>query len=244
MDHTPDAILRVLDEASRVFSFPSMDNGYIYLAATRLSLFRSETDWAMVIEVFGYSPRGGIPHTSLYTFASRLHDRDPRENYVSEDAYQNYLQNHPHNEVRYVYPIEEGGWMDEAEPEAVAASGELQLRGETIEVPSKAAYSMRGIKLEGPRPMVFELCRFLAAEYRQQVLTTSAEQRVSIRPEMSRILQLDEWHHPDLTGDEMPSATETFRQLAEVLASGDPSRYHPSEVPNTHWKNWPEGGTL
>jgi hypothetical protein len=45
-----------------------LDNGYIYLAATRLSLFRSSRDWAITIEVFGYSPRAGIPDTSIYTF--------------------------------------------------------------------------------------------------------------------------------------------------------------------------------
>jgi hypothetical protein len=134
--------------------------------------------------------------------------------------------------------------MDAEDPEMVAASGELLLRDQVIPVPNKAAYSMRGIKLEGPQPAVFELCRYLAAEFRQEVLATPTEQRVSVLPGMFRILQLDEWHHPDLTSGELPSATQTFRQLADVLATGDPSRYHPSEVPNTHWKNWPGGGTL
>jgi hypothetical protein len=39
------AILRILDDASRAFAFPCLDNGYVYLAATRLSLFRSPDDW-------------------------------------------------------------------------------------------------------------------------------------------------------------------------------------------------------
>jgi hypothetical protein len=61
-----------------------LDNGYVYLAATRLSLYRSATDWAIVIEVFGFSPRAGLPDTHIYTFASRLHDRDPPEGYFTD----------------------------------------------------------------------------------------------------------------------------------------------------------------
>ena len=57
---TAGEILEVLDAACDSFAFPMLDNGYVYLAATRLSLFRSAADWAMVIEVFGFSPRAGL----------------------------------------------------------------------------------------------------------------------------------------------------------------------------------------
>jgi hypothetical protein len=55
---------------------------------------------------------------------------------------------------------------------------------------------------------------------------------------------LDEWNHPDLANSELPSQSETFQQLAQVLATGDTSKYWPSKAPNSHWKNWPDGGTL
>ena len=55
--------------------------GYVYLAATRLSLHRTEADWGMVIEVFGYSPRAGLPDTHIHTFASSLQNRDSAQNY-------------------------------------------------------------------------------------------------------------------------------------------------------------------
>jgi hypothetical protein len=57
MTFDPDAILSILDRCCDAFTFPMMDNGSIYLAAARLSLYRSRIDWAMVIEVFGFSPR-------------------------------------------------------------------------------------------------------------------------------------------------------------------------------------------
>jgi len=63
-------VLAILDQCSANFTFPMLDNGYVYLAATRLSLHRTEADWGMVIEVFGYSPRAGMPDTNIYRFAS------------------------------------------------------------------------------------------------------------------------------------------------------------------------------
>ena len=76
MQFAADQILAILDRCCDSFTFPMLDNGYVYLAATRLSLYRSVSDWAMVIEVFGFSPRAGLPDTSILTFASRLHNRD------------------------------------------------------------------------------------------------------------------------------------------------------------------------
>lgn len=48
--------------------------------------------------------------------------------------------------------------------------------------------------------------------------------------------------HP--AGGESPSGSETFQLIAEVPVAGGPSRHLPSKEPNTHWKNWPEGGSL
>lgn len=41
-----------------------------------------------------------------------------------------------------------------------------------------------------------------------------------------------------------PSSYETWQQLAEVLATGDVQYYQPTLAPNTHWRNWPESGSL
>jgi len=53
MFHSPQLILAILDRCCDRNTFPMLDNGYVYLAATRLSLFRSPDDWAIAIEVFG-----------------------------------------------------------------------------------------------------------------------------------------------------------------------------------------------
>ncbi len=239
-----EEILSTLDAACDAYAFPGLDNGYVYLAATRLSLFRSPKDWAMVIEVFGYSPRAGLPDLAVSTFASKLHERDPASNYVNEDAYRNYLRNHPHDESRSFDPIEEGPWIDE-ELVSDEPGLELVLRGNPIPIPDRRDYARLEIELYATdRVHVFELCRYVAALHRGRVLATTSEQRVSVMPEMQQLLQLDEWHHPDVTGDQRPSELESFRQLAAVLATGDVTAYRPTVSPNTHWRHWPDGGSL
>jgi hypothetical protein len=79
---------------------------------------------------------------------------------------------------------------------------------------------------------------------REQVLATRQERRVSVLLDLEQILQLEEWHHPNaVDDDDWPGGSETFQQLAQVVAMGDVGRYRPSR-PNTHWRNWPEGGRL
>jgi hypothetical protein len=247
MHFDANEILSILDHCCDAFTFPMLDNGYVYLAGTRLSLYRTEENWAMVIEVFGFSPRSGLPDTHIHTFASTLHNRDAPERYAKREAYDNYLANNPHNESRFVYPIDAGVWQDAQNDEFVAKEGrEVVVRGQTFPLPPFDEYERRGIYLEKPPQIqVFELCRLLADAARESVLATVQERRVSVLPDMTQILQLEDWHHPNVVDDEdRPSGSETFRQLAQVLVTGNIGLYRPLQPPNTHWRNWPDGGRL
>jgi len=220
-----------------------LDNGYVYLAATRLSAFGDGKDWALVIEVAGYSPRAGVPDLHVHTYASRLHNRDPESQYVTAEAHQHYLRMNPNNESRFFHPIEDGDWID---IEDVAADAtDVILRGTQVRLPSLDDYEGLGIPLSHSRQVrVFELYRYLAATHRSAVLGTDDERLTSVLPGLPELLLLDEWHHPDLVNEELPSDTEAFRQLAQLVLAADPSLYAPTEPPNTHWSNWPDGGSL
>lgn len=246
MNSRPQDILAVLDKCAEHFTFPMLDNGYVYLGATRLSLYRSPTDWAMVIEVFGFSPRSGIPDIHVYTFASRLVRAKSVNDYVSKQAYEAYLENNEHNVSTFIYPIEEGDWMNHDDSELLAkGNSAVVVRGRLVETPSLQEYGALGIALQNPPNVhVFEFCRLLAASDRNCVLATADERRKCVPPELEQILQLDEWNHPNLGNGELPSSSATFKSLAEVLAHGDVAAYQACERPNTHWQNWPEGGTL
>jgi hypothetical protein len=200
----------------------------------------------MVIEVFGHSPRAGLPDTHIYTFASVLHDRDVPEKYNSREAYDTYVTNNRHNESRFLFPIEQGSWQDLEDCEAVAEdTTKVQVRGRVVNLPPFEEYGRRGIELvEPPQVRVFELCRLLADVEREQVLATPQERRISLLPDMSQLLQLEDWNHLNVVVDDLPSQSETFQQLAQVLVTGEPRLYRPAQPPNTHWRNWPDGGSL
>ncbi|MCJ8269957.1 MAG: hypothetical protein MJK04_11220, partial [Psychrosphaera sp.] len=220
MKWTKENILNVLDECATAFTFPVLDNGYVYLAATKMSVYRSQSDWAIVIEVFGFSPRAGAPDNHIYTFSSNLINRDPLSNYVSDDANQQYLNANPYNESRFVYPIENDTWLDEDDAEHLGQNAYCLLRGIKVALPPIETYEHSNIALEEALPLTFEFCRFLASNYREKILCNESERRISITPDMQLILQLDEWHHPDLTAEELPSMSETFQQIANVIETG------------------------
>jgi hypothetical protein len=247
MQYSADEILAVLDEGARAFTFPMLDNGYVYPAATRLSLYRSEWDWAVVIELFGFSPRAGLPDLLVCTFGSHLTRQKGNPDFISEDAYQQYLQDHPNDELVWFHPLAEGDWMDQEDLELVDENAStLCLRGEEVPLPALSDYADAGVEFsEAPRITVFELCRALAFRHRSSVLATEEERRVALPSTVGKLLTLDEWHHPDVADPEaLPSRNETFRQLTSFLVGGDVAGYAPAVAPNTHWSHWPAGGTL
>ena len=82
-------------------------------------------------------------------------------------------------------------------------------------------------------------------EHRDLLLADEDELRHRLPADLPRIMVLEEWWHRDPDRfDQLPSETETFQQLAQVLASGDVDAYRPTHAPNTHWSFWPESGWL
>jgi hypothetical protein len=235
-------ILPILDACNRMFTFPMLDNGYVYLAATRLSVFRSPDDWAITIEIFGFSPRSGVPDTHIYTFASAISNRQGASSYAG--PYEQYLRNNPHNESRFIYPVLEGDWLD-GEYVATGAS-QIVVRDEPLSLPTIEDFVRCGIQLENEEEIsVFEVCRYIADVRRNEVLATPQELTINVGPALKQVLQLDEWNHPNVVDSKCPPSTsETFQQIADLIVTGDVGRYRPTLPPNTHWRNWPDGGTL
>jgi hypothetical protein len=149
-----------------------LDNGYIFLAASRLSLYGSTNYWAIVIKTFGFSPRVGEPNLTITTISNKLHNRNSVSDYVSLDAYQSYLSNKPNTDMREFWPIPNASWIDQDDPEHVVSNGTLHLRGRKMDIPERTDFEAAGIALESDRIAIFEVCRFLAEKHRIDVLGT------------------------------------------------------------------------
>ena len=66
-------------------------------------------------------------------FASSLHERKRRDNFVSQAAFDKYLADNPHNESRFFFPFDDDAWQDPEDSEIVASgTGETSLRGRKL----------------------------------------------------------------------------------------------------------------
>jgi len=48
----------------------------------------------------------------------------------------------------------------------------------------------------------------------------------------------------NIWNDNRPSVYETWQQIAKVIVNNDIEMYKPTLQPNTHWKHWPDSGSL
>ena len=231
--YSASEILEQLDRCAGAFTFPILDNAYVYPADTRMTLFRDETRWAMVIEVLGFnSHMGGTDgiDDALYCFGNCLR-RPPG---IS-----------PEDTLRPVSDGASGPLFEEDGITLRRRAADLRIRSRQVAVPRDPKhYAKRKIELEIPPDIQgFELLRGLLPEHRGLLLATDEEIRARIPEDLPQILRLEEWSHPDVSEGEMPSDSTTFQSLAKVLANGDAALYRPRK-PNTHWSRWPEGGVL
>lgn len=234
-EFTAKEILEQLDSASKQFSFPMLDNGYVYPVTTRLSSWRNDSLWRIVIEVIGFNYRGG-GHSGiencLYIFGNKLDHKPGLDN-------ANFLS--------LTADGPEGNAFDQqTESYLNPAVGSMLVRGNPISYSHDPAYyAARGIKLEEPGKIrIWEMMRGLMPEHRHQFLATEEDLKQRIPSGLPLFIRLDDWNHPDLANQEKPGKNETFIMLADALETGDKKIFKPTQKPNTHWSNWPEGGTL
>ncbi|MES1241131.1 MAG: hypothetical protein ABUT39_05880 [Acidobacteriota bacterium] len=217
--YSAEEILKQLDDCAEAYTFPVLDNAYVYPADTRMTLYRDEERWSLVIEVLGFnSHMGGTEgmDNALYCFGNCLR-RPPG---ISPDDL-----------LRLVRDGDSGPLFEEPHGTAVRKGvTDLRIRGRLVPAP--------------PSAEAFELLRALAPEHRDQLLATDEELQSRLPADLPRLLRLDEWNHPDIAEGDLPSESPTFKMLAQVLETGDPGLYRPRRKPNTHWSNWPEGGVL
>ncbi len=227
--------LKQLDDCSLDFTFPMLDNGYVYPAGTRLTAYRDDARWVIVIEVIGFSYRGGGHNgitNCLHVFGNCL-DYEPgtrNENFLNPTNNSSDYNTFDDEEDFYLNPL----------------CTTFLLRNETMPlIHDRTKYIEAGIMPEdGERINAFEFLRLLDKLYHEKLVATETEIRERIPKDLPKIIELHNWFHPDLINSDLPGNNETFKLIAEVLVTGNADLYKPGSAPNTHWANWPFGGTL
>lgn len=230
-----EEILAQLDKCSSEYTFPMLDNRYVYPAGTKLTAYRDDKRWAIVIEDIGFSYRGGGHDgisNCLYVYGNCL-DYEPgtlNENfiYLTDDA--NNCNTFDDEEYFYLNP----------------ECKTFILRDQILPLyKDRTVYYDNGIEIDDPEQInAFEFLRLLDALHHDKLVATESEIKKRIPNNLKQIIELHNWFHPDVANEELPSNNETFIQIAKVLETGNIDYYKPTHEPNTNWKNWPEGGTL
>ena len=232
--YTQEQILHQLDLCAADFTCPILDNGYVYLGAVRLSAYRTDEYWALIVEQLGSDYRAGGVFNCLYSYGNCLLYTPG----LTNDAILAVLDD-PANDVIF---SEEDRW------DVVQDKGLVKVRGEWVPYNvTEENLSEKGIG-EETRDMdtvtITELLRSLLPEYQSLLFATDEELKQRLPFDLPLVLRLNEWRHPDIIEEEIPSQTQAFQVIADVLVSGDASLYQPTLPPNTHWSNWLESGTL
>jgi hypothetical protein len=235
INYSSTDILQQLDNCAADFTFPVLDNGYVYPVTSRLVSYRDDKRWAIIIEDVGFNYRGGGHNgiqNCLYVYGNCI-DFPPGTN---NDNFLTITENSNEGD-----PFDDET-MSILNPEV----NSILLHGNKIQINHVPNYYReKGIELEDPpNIMIWEFLRGLLPDYRSDLLATEKELRHRVPKDIQEFIKLDEWFHPDISNSETPSQNETFQMLAISLETGDRNRFHPTKPPNTHWRNWPEGGTL
>ncbi|MDF2189346.1 hypothetical protein [Paraflavitalea sp. CAU 1676] len=228
-------ILHQLDTEAESYVFPMLDNGYYYHGDQKLTIFRDEKRWAILLEVLQFNNHenniDGIT-TIANVFGNCLtgwNDSDNFNFFASDNDVETFL----YDVVNYVHYLNE-------------KATSIKVRDTVIPIQfDKEYYTGKGIESEFENKVTpWEFLRGLIPEHSHLFWLTRQEISNKIPLDLPEFMTLSNWHHPDLALGEKPSEMETFHQLADVIVTGDKTRYNTKEINNTHWTNWPEGGAL
>ena len=217
MELSAEDILAQLDESARQFRFPGFNNMNYHLGTARLSAFRSAAHWALVFEELVWWPAGEGITLCLSVFGTGLA-------FPGGASWSPGLIHWPHSPVSC-------GFDDQGE---LSYDG-VSIRGQLVALRPEELERHPDVPERG-----FAMMVRLLESHRDELLCTPEELRRVVPDDMEFLLQLDQWHHPDVYRGELPSQNPSFQNLAEVLASGEAARLRPAEKPNVDWRLWTE----
>ena len=230
--------------------------GYVYsdLIDCRLNLFKDKNQWAIVAERLGYSQKGGMIDLAIQYFGNCILPIITPSG-TTWDQYSVYP-------ITYRAAQDVDGDFFSIRKDVKA----LKVRNTIVTIcQDREKYERAGIHVPDHKEEIGweNVGRYLILNHSDLFRATDEELYKYLPKELEKIMVLDEWHHKDYKeAEELVDINrknvasdyfdrhgpfdsyETYPMLAKVLATGDVSFYKPTMTPNTHWKFWPEAGSL
>jgi hypothetical protein len=237
-----DQILSLLDQSYIKCDFPFLSTFYQWAyGKIRCYVYLSEDEWLIVFDMLAYYPNQMNFDNAIYAYGNKLGKNGFQDNQwtvkIPKDFYKRV------NEYGLRVPEDDIDWIPSRNQFCV------RLNGKKVSFSiSDSEYQSAGIDLNqalsGDKYVdnaIFML-RYLvdyipAGElfYPEEFLFMC----MGKEPNLSLLLKLDDWIHPGMDGIDLPSQSESFKQIADAIIQRDSSIYN-LQHGNTHWKNWAE----
>ncbi len=224
-DEWESDILEQLDNYAKEYDFPMLNNAYFLNADVRLTAFRGSSEWLLVFQEILLSEQHGFVN-SVSTYGNRVSNPGTQQAIPALSAPPNHS----------IWDGDRQFLLDQFDFEVVVGDN---IRHFT---PSREDYRRAGVDVDSDMPVPAQVLR-LVAHLAPDDLFTADEKLLElcgrIDADVEKFMQLEDWHHPDIADDELPSGSECFQTLALAIARDDKSLYScPENNVNTHWSNW------
>jgi hypothetical protein len=221
----PANILGQLDIAAVAGRFPDFDHPYVKPVTSQLRVYIDDVDCCIVLEIFGVDIREGWSDCiidSVFFFGSK--------SLLVENGF----------ELLY-YPVKDQEDLF-CHENVQAFNTDAKFVRVGMQLIDLSVINIEHLALENDCLPVADLLRELSKYYEDIWFCPEQEINQIIPEKLVKVLQLREWYHPRLSDGTLPSETETFKLIADVIFAGDSTLYQPTSKANTHWSNWPQAG--
>lgn len=222
-----NTILKILDEAAEDFEFPMRDNMSYYPSTINMNVFLYNDNWLIVFQELSYSLKDKIFVNTLFGYGSALE------------------YNGVQDEIEVIKEVDDFSFFSEE-----TGAFQIDLMRFDVEINqslesfsfSKDDYVEADIDIKDvktPREAIF--LRMISISKSSSLFLTKEElgKYFTIDVDLLDFLEIENWQHPDIGNDELPSDILCFKNLAEAIEKKDVTFYNCSEeLFNTHWSNW------
>jgi hypothetical protein len=221
-------ILEQMDSYAKEYDFPMLNNIYFHNADVRLTAFRDSSEWLIVFEEIALSKKQYSFINSVSAYGNKIEKPGPQQaiTIIAESPGK---------------PI----WEDNRNFLLDQWNFEVVINGEIKRfTPSPEDYNKAKIDVESNMEVSAKILRLLTFIIPNEFFM-SADRLIEIcartNSNLENFIQIEDWYHPDIADDELPSQSECFQNLALAIARNDQDLYTcPEESINTHWSNWAE----
>jgi hypothetical protein len=227
MRYSANEILEILDQGANTYDFPMLDNNYFYLGKERMTVFRNNNEWLIIFQELSFSLKANKFTNVVAAFGNCIKE----SGIISLEPVINESSDDKMFDDNYKFLLNPLDFK-------VAIKGvERKFK------PTRRDYEELGINIDDKEmPNEAKIIRYLAYTIPKELFFTN-EKLLKIckrkAEDIKVFMELDDWYHPDLINDELPSENLCFQSIAVALEKNALDLYNcPEEEYNTHWFNW------